>query len=88
MKNRRSFINAMVGASAGIMIPWENARGVNTIRSDKSGEILPLRRLGNTGKDVTMLGLGGYHIGWTTEKDAMRLCGFASDPFFEESGGC
>ena len=32
--------------------------------------ILPLRKLGKTGIDVTMLGLGGFHIGWTTEKDA------------------
>ena len=73
MKNRRNFIKAMAGATAGIMIPWGKACGVNTIRSDKFGEILPLRRLGKTGKDVTMLGLGGYHIGWTTEKDAQAV---------------
>jgi aryl-alcohol dehydrogenase-like predicted oxidoreductase len=34
------------------------------------GEVLPFRKLGKTGENVTMLGLGGYHIGWTTEKDA------------------
>jgi aryl-alcohol dehydrogenase-like predicted oxidoreductase len=37
---------------------------------DRLGELLPKRKLGRTGEKVTMLGLGGYHIGWTTEKDA------------------
>ena len=73
MENRRSFIKTMAGATAGIMIPWETACGGNSIRSDRFGEVLPLRRLGKTGKEVTMLGLGGYHIGWTTEKDAQEV---------------
>jgi len=63
----------MAGATAGIMIPWGSSCGGNRIRSDKFGELIPLRRLGNTGKDVTMLGLGGYHVGWTTEKDAQAV---------------
>jgi predicted aldo/keto reductase-like oxidoreductase len=41
--------------------------------SDKWGTVLPKRRLGKTGADVTMLGVGGYHIGWTTEKDAQKV---------------
>lgn len=32
-----------------------------------------MRKLGNTGKEVTMLGVGGYHVGWTTEKDAQAV---------------
>ena len=63
----------MAGATAGIMIPWGTACGGNAIRSDKFGEILPLRMLGKTDREVTMLGLGGYHIGWTTEKDAQEV---------------
>ncbi|MCK4750965.1 MAG: aldo/keto reductase, partial [Bacteroidales bacterium] len=61
------------GATAGIMIPWGTACGGNRIQSDRFGDVLPLRRLGKTGKDVTMLGLGGYHIGWTTEKHAQDV---------------
>ena len=28
--------------------------------------------LGRTGVPVTMLGVGGYHIGWTSERDAQE----------------
>lgn len=73
MENRRSFIKTMAGATAGIMVPWGTIGGCNRIRSDKFGELLPLRTLGKTGQDVTMLGLGGYHVGWTTEKDAQEV---------------
>lgn len=37
------------------------------------GKLLPQRKLGNTGLQVTMLGVGGYHVGWTTEKDAQEV---------------
>ncbi|MEI6337886.1 MAG: aldo/keto reductase [Verrucomicrobiota bacterium] len=35
--------------------------------SDVLGPVLPRRDLGNSGIRVTCLGLGGFHIGWTTE---------------------
>ena len=38
--------------------------------SDKWGAVLPKRVLGRTGVPVTLLGLGGYHIGWTSEAEA------------------
>lgn len=40
---------------------------------DRLGEILPTRLLGKTGQQVTMLGVGGYHIGWTSERDAQEV---------------
>jgi len=40
---------------------------------DKLGNVLPLRMLGKTNEKVTMLGLGGYHVGWTTERDAQEV---------------
>ncbi len=49
------------------------ASGFGALRTDKWGQILPLRMLGKTGQEVTMLGLGGYHVGWTTEKDAQEV---------------
>jgi uncharacterized protein len=35
--------------------------------SDSLGKVLPRRVLGRSGERVTMLGLGGFHVGWTTE---------------------
>lgn len=40
---------------------------------DRLGKILPLRKLGRTNEYVTMLGVGGFHIGWTTERDAQEV---------------
>jgi aryl-alcohol dehydrogenase-like predicted oxidoreductase len=45
----------------------------NNNNSDRLGEVLPLRKLGKTGQNITMLGVGGYHIGWTTERDAQEV---------------
>jgi uncharacterized protein len=39
-------------------------------RRDRLGETLPLRQLGRTGELVTMLGVGGWHIGRMSEKEA------------------
>ena len=38
-----------------------------SIESDRIGAVLPRRILGRTGEFVTILGLGGFHIGWNTE---------------------
>jgi len=73
MEKRRQFLKKLSGITAGIMIPIQNfSFGKSTI-SDKWGYVLPKRKLGKTGVDVTMLGVGGYHIGWTTEKDAQAV---------------
>jgi aryl-alcohol dehydrogenase-like predicted oxidoreductase len=73
MENRRDFLRAMAGLTAGLMLPvgW-GCRNAGP-DSDQFGELLPLRKLGTTGEKVTMLGVGGYHIGWTTEKDAQEV---------------
>jgi len=40
--------------------------------SDRIGKVLPRRQLGSTGELVTALGLGGFHIGWTSEELAQK----------------
>ena len=73
METRRNFLKYMAGLTAGMMLPmgWGCK---NTQRTrDQFGELLPLRKLGTTGENVTMLGLGGYHVGWTTERDAQEV---------------
>lgn len=70
MIERRTFLKQIAAVTGTIMLPLSN---FGASFRDKWGEILPLRTLGKTGEKVTMLGLGGYHIGWTTEKDAQEV---------------
>ena len=73
MENRRDFLRNMAGITAGMMLPVGWAYGRPGTNRDRLGDLLPMRKLGSTGEEVTMLGLGGYHVGWTTEKDAQEL---------------
>jgi len=73
MEKRRSFLKKISGLTAGIMVPISNISFGKNVLSDKWGYVLPKRKLGKTGVEVTMLGVGGYHIGWTTEKDAQAV---------------
>lgn len=41
--------------------------------------VMPLRRLGRTGVQVSLLGIGGYHLGLPSEADAMRIIHEAMD---------
>ena len=41
--------------------------------SDPLGQTLPRRSLGRTGEKVTMLGLGGFHVGSLNDRDAQAL---------------
>jgi aryl-alcohol dehydrogenase-like predicted oxidoreductase len=70
MQKRRTFLKNIAAVTGTLMIPVTNFGASN---KDKWGEILPLRTLGKTNEKVTMLGLGGYHVGWTTEKDAQEV---------------
>lgn len=64
---RRTFLTTLAAGSAAVLLP--GAEGQVGGR-DALGPVLPRRRLGRTGVNVTMLGVGGYHVGWTTERDA------------------
>ena len=71
-ENRREFIKYLTALTAGIVIPI-SVSGNNSEQHDRLGKVLPKRMLGKTGLEVTMLGVGGYHIGWTSEKDAQEV---------------
>ena len=73
METRRDFLRNMAGITAGMMLPAGWGCSGSQADSDTLGELLPMRKLGSTGEKVTMLGVGGYHIGWTTEKDAQEV---------------
>lgn len=71
MANRRTFLKSLAGATAGLTISTTSFS--QTSSGDRLGEVLPKRKLGRTGEYVTMLGTGGYHVGWTTERDAQEV---------------
>jgi len=71
MADRRTFLKSLAGVTAGIsMAP---ASFGTESSKDRLGEVLPKRKLGRTGEYLTMLGTGGYHVGWTTERDAQEV---------------
>lgn len=72
MEKRRSFLRKISGITAGLMVPVSKFSFGDTSR-DKWGYVLPKRILGKTNAEVTMLGVGGYHVGWTTERDAQAV---------------
>ena len=71
MTDRRNFLKSLAGITAGLSI--SGPLSANLPENDRLGEILPKRKLGRTGEYVTMLGTGGYHVGWTTERDAQEV---------------
>ena len=72
MTDRRTFLKSLAGATAGISLTG-TLSGAESHSNDRLGEVLPKRKLGRTGEYVTMLGTGGYHVGWTTERDAQEV---------------
>lgn len=71
---RRDFLKTMAAATPAMMAACQNGEMPEEIATaDLLGTTLPLRPLGATGENVTMLGCGGYHVGWTTEKDAQAV---------------
>lgn len=70
MADRRMFLKSLAGATAGLALAG-TAEAAND--RDRLGEVLPKRKLGRTNQYVTMLGTGGYHVGWTTERNAQEV---------------
>lgn len=74
MINRRAFLQALATVTASLVVSGRvsaEPKGVTT-QSDRLGALLPLRRLGKTGKSITLLGLGGWHLGAMSNANAER----------------
>ena len=68
-RSRRAFLKVL-GAAAALLAWGRDASAYGGI---------PRRPLGRTGVDVSMLGLGGYHLGIPSEQEAMRIVHQAVD---------
>lgn len=73
MKDRRTFIKTIAALTAGMMLPGGESGADSFVSRDRLGALLPQRLLGKTGERVTMLGLGGAHVGKTDAKSAQAL---------------
>ncbi|HEY9770455.1 MAG TPA: aldo/keto reductase [Coleofasciculaceae cyanobacterium] len=69
---RRSVLKWLGGFTAGILLSTQ-AEAQDKTPTDRLGKLLPLRTLGRTGEAVTMLGVGGAHVGgMSSERDAQE----------------
>jgi uncharacterized protein len=71
---RRHFLQhlALFTSLASISGCLESLLG-DELASDRLGQTLPRRLLGGTGEKVTMLGLGGFHVGSLNDRNAQAL---------------
>jgi predicted aldo/keto reductase-like oxidoreductase len=61
MTTRRKFIKTVAGSGLALTLPTFSLFAEEN--RDRWGKIMPLKPLGSTGKKVTILGLGGFHVG-------------------------
>lgn len=71
MTDRRDFLKGAV--AAGVVVKFGNV----VQAANSSG--IPTRTLGHTGQQVSMLGLGGYHLGHPSEEEAIKIVRTAAD---------
>lgn len=71
--DRRSFLRTFAAMTAGVIVSGSEAHGAGSVSRDRLGDLLPLRKLGKTGQQVTMLGVGGAHIGKSDDKTAQAI---------------
>ncbi len=69
MVHRRSFIQSLSGFTTGLLL----TSCAQTTKRDRLGESLPQRALGRTGEWVTMLGVGGFHLGVNSESESQAI---------------
>jgi len=87
MASRRKFLQAVAGGAlmARAVEAATQAGGAPQGSVPKGkykipvGARVPMRRLGRTGADVSIVGLGGYHLGMPSEQEAIRMVHRALD---------
>jgi len=69
--DRRDFVKTV--AAAGLVTSWSS-----TLSGAANSEI-PYRTLGHTGEKVSIVGVGGYHLGRPSEEESLRIIRTALD---------
>ncbi len=87
MVTRRSFLRVAVGGA--IAAATTKAHGqaggapLGNVPNGKykisAGAQVPRRELGRTGEQVSIVGLGGYHLGFPTEQESIEIVRMALD---------
>jgi aryl-alcohol dehydrogenase-like predicted oxidoreductase len=70
---RRKLLQRLALLTGATLTPWGAIGAVEPAPSDKLGPLLPQRTLGKTGMKVTMLTVGGSHIGRPAESVAQAV---------------
>src|SRR5208283_2917603 len=70
---RREVLQRLALLTGATLAPWRALGAEEPASSDKFGPILPQRTLGKTGMKVTMLTVGGSHIGRPEESVAQAV---------------
>ena len=70
---RRKLLQRLALLTGASLAPWRALGAEETALSDKLGPVLPQRTLGKTGLKVTMLTVGGSHIGRPAESVAQAV---------------
>ena len=70
---RRELLQRLALLTGATLVPWRVFGATEPAPSDKLGPLLPLRTLGKTGLKVTMLAVGGSHIGRPAESVAQAV---------------
>lgn len=76
MASRRHFIKTLTGTSLALSLPSITFANYSSVK-DKWGELLPLKEFGSMNEKVTMLGLGGFHVGRMEDKMAQETVNLA-----------
>jgi aryl-alcohol dehydrogenase-like predicted oxidoreductase len=77
--SRRALLQAAGAAIAMAACARKGVGGVAQMQADPPEEPMPMRRLGRTGVEVSLMGLGGAHLGVPSEKDAIHIVQEAMD---------